>query len=287
MALDWKRDGADWPNRELSRFVSTRGARFHVQRGGSGRRVLLLHGAGASTHSWRDIVPRLTPEYDVMALDLPGQGFSTGRADRFTLPLMAQDIGALLETEGFEPDLVVGHSAGAAIGLRMALDGHAVPGPVLSLNGALAPFRGPAGVLFPPLAKLLSLNPLTGAFFARTASSGNSVRNLIEGTGSRIDAEGLALYRRLIADPGHVSATLAMMARWDLKPLMADVGRLRVPVILALGQNDRAVPPETTRALAGAFRDARVLDFTGLGHLMHEEDPASFAGLIARTVPGG
>ena len=64
------------------------------------------------------------------------------------------------------------------------------------------------------------------------------------------------------------SATLAMMARWDLKPLMADVGRLRVPVILALGQNDRAVPPETTRALAGAFRDASfmlTLEFVEVG----------------------
>ncbi|MCU0231850.1 MAG: alpha/beta fold hydrolase, partial [Acidobacteria bacterium] len=106
--------------------------------------MLLLHGAGASTHTWRDVIPRLLPFCEILALDLPGQGFSSGSAPRFTLPAMAQDIATLQGVEGFEAELVVGHSAGAAIGLRMALDGGARPKAVLCLNGALTPFRGVA-----------------------------------------------------------------------------------------------------------------------------------------------
>jgi magnesium chelatase accessory protein len=282
--LDWSRAGSHWPNRELSRFVATRGTRWHVQRGGSGSRVLLLHGAGASTHTWRDVIPRLLPSCEVLALDLPGQGFSSGSAPRFTLPVMAQDISTLQGVEGFEPDLVVGHSAGAAIGLRMALDGVARPKAVLCLNGALTPFRGVAGVLFPPLAKLLALNPLSGAVFARTAATPGMVRSLIEGTGSRIDAEGLALYARLIGTPSHVTATLAMMARWDLNPLIADLPKLDLPVTLALGLRDRAVPPEGTRGVARRLRSATLREYPEHGHLMHEEAPERFAELILETV---
>jgi magnesium chelatase accessory protein len=285
--LDWSRAGTDWPNRELSRFVATRGHRWHVQRGGTGPRVLLLHGAGASTHSWRGVIPRLLPSCEILAPDLPGQGFSSGAAPRFTLPAMAEDLGKLLESQGFEPEVIVGHSAGAAIGLRMALDGVARPEAVLCLNGALTPFRGVAGVLFPPLARLLALNPLSGAVFARTAATPGTVRSLIAGTGSRIDAAGLGLYERLIGTPSHVTATLAMMARWDLNPLIADLPKLAVPVTLAIGLRDRAVPPEGTRGVAGRLRFGTVREYPEHGHLMHEEAPELFRRADPRDRPAG
>ncbi len=281
MPLVWSREGGRWPNHELSRFPVTRGVRWHVQRGGAGPKLLLLHGAGASTHSWARLIPLLTPHFEVLAPDLPGQGFSSGAAPRFTLPGMAQDVRMLLNEQGFAPDLVVGHSAGAAIGLRLVLDGGADPLGVICLNGALAPFRGVAGALFPPLAKLLSLNPLTAAIFTRTAGAPGAVRRLIEGTGSTIDAEGLRLYERLITTPDHVKATLGMMARWELGPLIADLPKLATPVTLALGLRDRAVPPEGARAVAGRFRAARIVEFADLGHLMHEEAPERIAALIS------
>ena len=283
MPLDWGRDGARWPNRELSRFVTTRGVRWHVQRGGAGPRVLLLHGAGAATHTWRGLIPLLLPDFEVLAPDLPGQGFSSGAAPRFTLPGMAQDVAALLAEQGFAPDLVVGHSAGAAIALRLALAGGATPRAAIALNGALTPFRGVAGALFPPLAKLLSLNPLSGALFARTAAAPGAVRGLLEATGSAIDPEGLRLYERLITTSSHVSATLAMMARWNLEPLIADLPRLAIPVTLALGLRDRAVPPAETRAAARRIPQARIVEYPDLGHLMHEEAPDRIAALIRET----
>jgi magnesium chelatase accessory protein len=279
--LDWTRAGADWPNRELSRFVTVGGLRWHLQRGGAGPKVLLLHGAGASTHSWGSLIPRLVGRFEVLAPDLPGQGFSSGAAPRLTLPGMGRDLGALLEAERFEPEIALGHSAGAAIAMRMALDRRIRPRVVIALNGALTPFRGVAGVLFPSLAKVLSLNPFAGTVFARTAAAPGAVRGLIEGTGSRIPADGLAFYERLIRTPDHVSATLAMMARWDLVPLLADLPRLDLPVVLAVGLRDRAVAPGTAHEVARHLRQAAVREFADLGHLMHEEAPDRIADLVA------
>ena len=57
--LSWDQDGHDWPNRDASRFVEAAGLTWHVQIAGQGPVLLLLHGTGASTHSWRDLLPGL------------------------------------------------------------------------------------------------------------------------------------------------------------------------------------------------------------------------------------
>ena len=126
--LAWEHDGLNWPNHAASRFVSAAGFQWHVQIMGEGPALLLLHGSGASTHSWRDLAPKLAAHFTVIALDLPGQGFTQAPpASGFSLSAMAQSIAALLHELRVAPALVVGHSAGAAIAVRMAIDGLIAP----------------------------------------------------------------------------------------------------------------------------------------------------------------
>lgn len=280
--LDWARDGADWPNRAASRFVTAGRLAWHVQEAGAGPAVLLLHGTGAATHSWRGLLPLLAAQARVIAPDLPGHGFtSLPRAGQAGIEGMARLVGELLDAFGAAPDLVVGHSAGAAILVRMALDRRIAPRAIVSLNGALLPFPGVGGLVFPALAKLLFLNPFAPRLLARMADDPRAVARLIKGTGSALEPRGIALYRRLLADPGHVRATVAMMARWDLAGLKRDLPRLAVPLVLVAAGNDLAVPPRVADEVARRVPHASVRHLPGLGHLAHEEDPDSVAALIA------
>ena len=279
--MDWARDGGDWPNRETSRFVTARPHVWHVQEMGDGPVLLLLHGAGGATHSWRDLMPELARDYRVVALDLPGQGFSrAGNRLRLGLEGMAEDIAALLAQEGIVPAAVVGHSAGGALALRLADLLETPPRAVVGLNAALGKFRGMAGWLFPLMARALAVNPLTAVLFSRTASSEASVRALIRSTGSTLDDRGLGLYRRLLADRAHVDGTLAMMAQWELGPLLAGLERVAVPVLLLTGGRDSAVPPDTSARAAARMAAAEWRDDPGHGHLMHEEAPAETAAAL-------
>ena len=94
---DWTQDGKDWPNRAASRFYSAGGITWHVQITGQGPVLLLVHGTGAATHSWRDLLPPLRQNFTVIAPDLPGHGF-TSQPDKagMTLPGMARGIAGLL-----------------------------------------------------------------------------------------------------------------------------------------------------------------------------------------------
>ncbi len=278
--LTLETDGADWPNRASSRLVEAGGVAWHVQIMGEGPTLLLLHGTGASTHSWRDLAPLLAQRYRVVAPDLPGHGFSSSRgAGTQSLPGMARAVGALLQVLDLSPANAVGHSAGAAVLARLALDNAIAPRNLVALNGALAPFEGVAGFLLPTLAKALFLNPLAPRYFAWSANRAAVVR-LLDGTGSRIDARGVELYARLMRTPSHVDAALTMMAHWDLRSLSRDLPALRLPFHLVVAENDRTVPPEATRKLAATLPNSHVHSVPGLGHLAHEEAPALFASLI-------
>jgi len=296
---DWERAGADWPNRAASHFLRAGGVSWHYQRMGQNAEMgeagsgtarpaaLLLHGAAAATHTWRDLQPRLAQRFDTLAPDLPQHGFSRARGGgRQSLPGMARAVATLIAETGMQPDIVVGHSAGTAIGLRMALDGLIAPRAIIGINAALTPFRGVAGFLFPTTAKLLALNPLTPFIVSSLTRGPAQTRRLIEATGSRIDARGLAAYARLFSRAEHVSGVLLMMANWDLTPLLRDLPALQPPLHLIVAEDDRAVPPGEARTLAAGHRGIHLHSFPAGGHLLHETRADDIAVLVEEIADG-
>ncbi len=284
---DWRKLGPTWPNSEASRFVLAGGLRWHVQVMGSGPPLLLLHGTGAATHSWRDLAPLLARDFTVVAPDLPGHGFTeTPGGDGLSLDGMARGVAALAQALGVAPERIVGHSAGAAVALRLALDRGAGSEGVVSLNGALQPFPGSNGHIFPVMAKLLFLNPVAVQAFAWRASRPGAVARLIESTGSKLDARGLELYRALFSTTGHVAGALGMMARWNLQPLQAELGRVAAPLTMVTAEGDRAVPPREAEAAHARAPSSTLVRIPRLGHLAHEEDARGAAEIVRHAFVG-
>ena len=272
-AADWSRWRHLWPNHAHSGFVRAGGVRWHVQVAGRGPAVLLVHGTAGGTHSWHRVLPRLAERHTVIAPDLPGHAFSSHPAERtgLTLPGMARALAALLATLGVAPRLVVGHSAGAAVLLRMALDG-ALPEArrLVGLNAAVAP---------PPALAVLLGRGLAGAFASarvarwasRLARHTDATARLLLDTGSTVPPEIVRCYELLTGTPAHVRAALTMMSGWDVAALADELHRVRIPTVLLAARDDRWVPPRATAQVARLLPDARFELVEGHGHLMHEE----------------
>jgi magnesium chelatase accessory protein len=217
----------------------------------------------------------LAEEFHVVALDLPGQGFTrAGTKRRLGLPAMSEDIHALCKAQGWAPRAIIGHSAGAAIALDLARrmtrpDGR--PPDVIGINAALDRFQGIAGWLFPVLAKVLALNPLTATLFTFGGDPTARARRLIRGTGSEIDALGFTCYGRLFSDRAHVDATLQMMAQWDITRLLDHLPEITARCLLLTGAADSAVSPEVSARAATKLASCDVICMEGVGHLAHEE----------------
>lgn len=280
-ALDWASDGRDWPLREYSRFVRTDGLRWHVQQLGAGPPLLLVHGTGSGTHSWRALAPLLARRWQVTSFDLPGHAFTAGTpGGGCTLPAYADAVADLLGALALRPRLVLGHSAGAAIACRMALDGRLAPRLLVGLNAALLRLPGMRWQLFPPLARLLAATPASARVFAWAARDPQAVDRLVASTGSRLEPQDVARYALLVRSSAHVAGVLRMMAAWDLDPLERDLPRLATPLALLAGEGDRTVPPAEARRVQALLPRAAVRVLPRLGHLAHEEDAPAVAAAI-------
>jgi magnesium chelatase accessory protein len=291
-ALNWDTDGRHWPLRQLSSFIETPRLRWHVQIAQhpdpQAKSILLLHGTGASTHSWRHLVPLLRDHYTVTAIDFPGHGFTSMPQDSdiatlFSIQGMAAGVAELLAQMQFKPDIVVGHSAGAAVACMLTLDGHLKPQRLVSLNGALLPLDGVAGQVFSPLAKVLTKAPWMPELFSWQAARASVLNKLLEGTGSKLDTEGTQLYRTLISNPSHAQAALHMMAHWDLHTFWERLRTLQDPLTLIVGSQDWIVPPSVAYRVAESLphlRSQDIISLPNLGHLAHEEQAQWVADVI-------
>ncbi|MEM6490645.1 MAG: alpha/beta fold hydrolase BchO [Pseudomonadota bacterium] len=273
---DWETVGARWPHREKSAFVDAAGLRWHVQRFGDEAlpTLLMVHGSGGATHSFRGLAPLLADRFHVIVPDLPGHGFTAARVGP-TLPRTARDVAALLRALNRDADVVIGHSAGAAVAARMTLDDLAAPRALVAINGAFYPFPGAAGTIFPIMAKMLFLNPVVPSVFAWGAQDRRRVEKLIGDTGSTLDEQGLDAYHALIRSPGHCRGALAQMAHWNLEPLLDDIGRLKTPLLAVVAENDKTIAPSDVERLSARLPSVTVERLPALGHLAHEEDPAA------------
>lgn len=290
----WEREGADWPLRSTSSFVALGHLRWHIQRlmpseaespSKPPRRIVLLHGTFSSTHSFRKLGPLLAQGHEVLMPDLPGHGWTQGaRASDMAMPNMARLLAALIESLGFYPAVFVGHSAGAALALRLGLTSGKLLESVISLNGALLPLPGLLGHVFAPAAQVLDFVPGLAQFTAWRSRHSDWVDRLLAGTGSVLSPDDVSWYRRLASDAPHVQAVMDMMARWDLAGFAQLLPTFRAPIDLLAASRDATVPASEIKRAALLLPQARCQVLRDLGHLAHEEAPQTVAASILESL---
>ncbi|MEO1746932.1 MAG: alpha/beta fold hydrolase BchO, partial [Pseudomonadota bacterium] len=276
---DFAEVGDFWPLAETSQFLNCGSINWHVQQIGDAKadtKILLVHGTGGTAHSMAPLAKLLADKHHVTLVDLPGHGFTRGETYRhYTLPGMARTLSNLITNLDITPTLGVGHSAGAAILLRMALEEDRLFRGIIGINAALEPIEGNA--IFSPLAKALFVNPLVPSAVAWQARYFRPARSLLKNTGSPLDKINIEPYDRLLRKSTHIAGALGMMANWDLKPLRSRLGELRLPVELLATADDTMVPSRVSSSVADEVTAAHLHIIPAGGHLIHEFKPEVIA----------
>jgi magnesium chelatase accessory protein len=274
----------NWPNRDHSRIVEAGGIAFHVQELGDPANLplLLIHGTGASTHSFAPLMEQLKATHYCIAIDVPGHGFTpVPKGFVPTLPEMARVVLQLLTVLQLKHITGVGHSAGAAILIDMAARAPDAISKIFAINAALEPMRGHA--FLSPLAKVLFVNPLVPQLFAWRAQFAGMTKIMLRATGTTLDEELMRRYQVLLEDKSHVGGALAMMAAWELEPLQNKLANLKTPLTLIAANDDSFVPARVSKEAAAKAQDAEVILLPKGGHLVHEIDAMAVAAIVNRV----
>jgi pimeloyl-ACP methyl ester carboxylesterase len=126
MDLSRTADTADLPHVPdvRHRFVMVRGVRLHLAEAGSDTApaVVLLHGFPQHWYAWRAVMTALAKDHRVVAVDLPGFGWSDPATHGYSTAERARDVVALLDELGIDSADLVGHDWGGWLAFRVALD---------------------------------------------------------------------------------------------------------------------------------------------------------------------
>lgn len=276
----------DWPHRKHSRSIAVGALRWHVQIAGQGPTVLLLHGTGASAHSWADLLPLLVDHATVVAPDLPGHGYTHGAPlEILTMTRIASDLEALVEAIDVPPvTVVVGHSAGAPLSILWSRAARCPPKFLLGFNPSLVPPPDLYNRLLAPVVNPFATSIKVTNWLAAMAGRSWLVGGLLDSTRSTLPARQRARYARLFNDPAHVRGAMGFMAGTDLQGFLDALILPEFPMKFVLGAQDHWVPRRPLqRVLSRHFPRVDLETWEG-GHLLHEEYPARAAALIRDTL---
>ena len=264
-----------WPNSQYSMHVGTSLHKWHIQRLGKpgGKKVLFIHGTGSSSHTWSNTVEFLVDQFEILLIDLPGHGFSKLPApNESSLQSVVNGSMELIKKISFVPDLIVGHSAGAAIAVLLTEQIETKNG-TICINAAFGEFPGIAGVMFPIFAKIIAVLPYSSDILAGLSRNNERTEKLIANTGSKITNERLDYYKILFSKPDHVKGTLKLMAEWDLSEFLKHLKNLDANINFLVGTLDKTVPISVSKKWSQILTKSNYKEIQGAGHLVHEEMP--------------
>ncbi|MCC6615562.1 MAG: alpha/beta fold hydrolase [Anaerolineae bacterium] len=262
-------------------FVEVEGLdTYYVERGpDDGQPLLLVHGLGGSTFSWRDnIGPLAEAGYHVLALDRPGFGLTEKTlAFDVSAPSQADFLAAFMDARGIDHAVLIGHSAGGGIIAHFALK---YPGRVdglIFVDGALGHPSAPpiVGTLagFAPFTRWLQIG---ARVYLTPERYGDMLASAYADPAFATEAVR-AGYTKVLQTPNFDQALAALIRDSANNPVPLDrLSEIGMPSLLIWGREDTWVPLANGEALADALPNAELIVYEDAGHLPMEEAADQF-----------
>jgi pimeloyl-ACP methyl ester carboxylesterase len=253
-------------------YVEAAGMRLHVR--DSGRKdapaVLLMHGFGASLHTWEPWAQMLAADFRVIRFDLPGAGLTgVDPTSDYTDARSLEVVLALMDKLGVARASVVGNSIGGRIAWKLAAQ-H--PGRVdklvlISPDGfESAGFEYGKQTHLPVMFRLMRY-ALPKPVLRMTLASAYGNRDVLTD-------EQVTRYHDLMLAPGVREASIARLEQTLLEPPEPWLRQIRVPTLLLWGAKDAIIPVANAADYQKSLPQSTLVVLPGLGHVPHEEAPA-------------
>ena len=245
---------------------------------GTGDPVLLIHGFGASSYSWRHIVAPLAEKYRVITIDLKGFGDSPKpQDDHYSVYEQARLVRNFIVENDLKNLHIVGHSYGGgvalAVSIYLAASHPDVQKSLVLMDNIAYPQELPGFV------KVLA-TPILGPLLIHTLPNSFQVKDLLKKVyfnDDLIPQSAIDHYAANLAKPNAKYATLATARQIlppDLQEFSNNYANLTIPTLIIWSQEDEIVPLAVGQRLHEHLPNSRFVVLSDVGHAVQEEKPA-------------
>lgn len=254
-------------------MLEVEGVTIHLISEGKGPLVLFVHGSQAWSYAWRyQIKPFAEAMYRVVALDLPGNGYSAAPSYHgYSVVGNSRLIGQVLDGLQAQQVILVASSAGGLPVLDFTIR-HPERVCALILSSACGMPHS-----LPGLWNLIRLT-LVGEASRLFLSPSLIRKNLVEAFADprKVTREDVEAYLRPLLRPGSWGANLRTERSTDPTFVEQNLNSIRCPVLIVWGKEDAWHPVAMSETFHQQLPQAEVEIFSNCGHLPHEEQPACF-----------
>jgi non-heme chloroperoxidase len=242
----------------------------------SGIPLLLLHGFAESWQSFERVLARLPASIHTFALTQRGHGDTSRPAAGYSVNDFADDVAAFMEALHLGAGVIVGHSMGSAVALRLAID-HPDRTAGLVLVGASPTMAGTAAARAFWDSTVSKLTDPVDPRLVREMAESMLVKPVPRAFVDAAVQEGIKV-------PAHVWRA-TFQSRWNLEGDFSEqLGMIKTPTLIVWGDQDARYSRSEQEALASAISGSRLIVYQGAGHLLHWEDPERFASDLVAFV---
>lgn len=272
-----------------SQFIAVRGMQVHVRDEGprdDPAPIVLLHGTGASLHTWEGWTRELARKRRVIRFDLPGFGLTGPSPDGvYTIESYVDTVLAVADAFGVQRFVLVGNSLGGYVAWATAVLHPQRVDRMILIDAAGYPYQSQAVPLAFRIARTPLLNVLMRDVLPRSVVE-SSLRD-VYGDPSRVTPDLVDRYFDLATRAGNRAALVARFDQTTSGSLAERVREIEVPTLILWGGKDRLIPLEFGARFARDIHGSRLVVFDALGHVPHEEDPAHTVEAVLPFIQSG
>jgi pimeloyl-ACP methyl ester carboxylesterase len=260
-----------------SQFVLIDGVKAHFRDEGprdDPEPLILLHGTSSSLHTWDGWTQALKANHRVIRVDLPGFGLTGPTVDGdYRMQVYSHFVASLMDALQVKRAVLVGNSLGGFVAWKTAVDYPKRVSKLVLVDAAGYSTTATSVPLGFKIAQIPMLSGLMGHVLPRSVIE-SSLRNVYADP-SKINAELVDRYYELALRAGNRQALAARFSQNKPGEFETQIKDIKQPTLIIWGGQDRLIPPDNAKRFLRDLAKSRLVMFDKLGHVGHEEDPAS------------
>lgn len=260
---------------KTSTFVDVNGLRVHVSDEGANNSavpIVLIHGTGASLHTWDGWVSELKNERRVIRFDLPGFGLTGPEPDNnYTIEQYTNYVVGILDSLGVSEAIIAGNSLGGYIAWATAVRYPNRVSKLVLVDASGYPYEAESV----PIAFKLSQNKLAKLLlknFIPKFVIRSSVENVF-GNPALVTDYLVDRYYELTLREGNRAAIKERFVQTQPGELRKLLPKLTIPTLILWGAKDKLIPLKLGKRFEKDIPNSSLIIFDELGHVPHEEAP--------------